>query len=267
MTSAEGAALPPFPTPGNLIAPPSWRCIDFISDLHLHEGLPKTTQALADYLRSTPADAVLMLGDIFEAWVGDDMRGEPYEAACTQLFAETGKRLYLGMMVGNRDFLLGSDMATACHAHALQDPTVLDAFGQRILLIHGDELCLADTAYLKFRAQVRNPAWQQAFQAAPLAARLAQARQMRDASQMHQQSQTPMDWADVDEATAAQWMQAAKAMQLIHGHTHHPADQAFGPAGGMRHVLSDWDLDHGHPRAEVVRLTPEGLARIPINQA
>lgn len=261
MTHAEGVAVPPFPTPGNLIAPPSWRCIDFISDLHLHEGLPKTTQALADYLRGTPADAVLMLGDIFEAWVGDDMRGEPYEAACTALFAETGKRLYLGMMVGNRDFLLGQDMISACQAHALQDPTVLEAFGQRFLLIHGDELCLADTAYLRFRTQVRNPTWQQAFQAAPLAARLAQARQMRDASQMHQQSQAPTAWADVDEAAASAWMQAAQTRALVHGHTHHPADQAFGPEGCHRHVLSDWDLDHGHPRAQVLRLSATGFER------
>jgi UDP-2,3-diacylglucosamine hydrolase len=248
--------------PGKLSAPPSWRCIDFISDLHLHEGLPNTTKALADYLRSTPADAVLMLGDIFEAWVGDDMRSEPYEAACTRLFSETGERLYLGMMVGNRDFLLGQGMIAACHAHALHDPTVLEAFGQRILLIHGDELCLADAAYLKFRAQVRNPTWQQAFLAAPLQARLAQARQMREASQMHQQDQAPMDWADVDESAATAWMQAAKAHALVHGHTHRPADQAFGPEGCWRHVLSDWDLDHGHPRAQVLRLSAEGFARI-----
>jgi UDP-2,3-diacylglucosamine hydrolase len=254
--------MPPFPNAGTLNAPPSWRCIDFISDLHLHEGLPETTQALADYLRSTTADAVLMLGDIFEVWVGDDMRGEAYEAACTALLAETGRRLYLGMMVGNRDFLLGHDMIAACHAHTLQDPTVLVAFGQRILLIHGDELCLSDTAYLKFRSQVRNPAWQQTFLAAPLKARLDQARQMRDASQMHQQAQASTGWADVDEAAASAWMQAAHAHALIHGHTHHPADQAFGPEGCLRHVLSDWDLDHAHPRAQVLRLSPQGIERI-----
>lgn len=254
--------MPPFPTVGTLNAPPTWRCIDFISDLHLHEGLPRTTQALADYLSRTPAEAVLMLGDIFEAWVGDDMRSEAYEAACTALFAETGKRLYLGMMVGNRDFLLGQDMITACHAHALQDPTLLDAFGQRILLIHGDELCLTDTAYLRFRAQVRDPAWQRAFLAAPLEARLTQAREMREASQMHQQGQTAANWSDVDEAAAGTWMQAAGANTLIHGHTHRPADQAFGPSGGLRRVLSDWDLDHDHPRAEVLRLKATGFERI-----
>lgn len=254
--------IPPFPSADTLDAPPSWRCIDFISDLHLHEGLPRTTQALANYLASTPADAVLMLGDIFEAWVGDDMRGQPYEADCARLLAEAGHRLDLRMMVGNRDFLLGPDMLAACHARKLADPTVLHAFGRNVLLIHGDELCLADTAYLKFRAQVRSPQWQGEFLAHPLQARLDQARQMRDASQMHQHSQTPDTWADVDEAAASSWMQQAGVQALVHGHTHRPGDQAFGPSGAMRHVLSDWDLDHGSPRSEVLRLSDQGFERI-----
>jgi UDP-2,3-diacylglucosamine hydrolase len=264
------AAIPAFPVPALLNAPPSWRCIDFISDLHLHDALPRTTEALANHLRHTPADAVLVLGDIFEVWVGDDMRNQPYEAACTAMFAAAGQRLYLGMMVGNRDFLLGDDMIRACHAHRLQDPTVLDAFGQRMLLIHGDELCLTDTPYLRFRSQVRNPAWQQAFLSAPLEARVQQARQMREASQAHQKDMPPKEWADVDEAAASGWMQAAGVKTLVHGHTHHPTDQLFGPEGGMRHVLSDWELDHhghGHPRAEVLRLTMQGWERISLTGA
>jgi UDP-2,3-diacylglucosamine hydrolase len=246
---------------GHLHAPAHWRCIDFISDLHLHEGLPHTLDALSAHLRSTPADAVLLLGDIFEAWVGDDMRSQPFEQRCTDLFAQTGQRLYLGFMVGNRDFLVGQEMLAACHAHALQDPTVLHAYGQRTLLIHGDELCLADAPYLKFRAQVRQAAWQQAFAALPLAQRLAQARQMREASMSKQQGQPPETWADVDEAAAQAWLLAAQASTLVHGHTHHPADQPF--AGGTRRVLSDWDLDgNGSPRAEVMRWTPEGWHRL-----
>lgn len=256
---------PPFPTPDTLCAPPSWRCIDFISDLHLHEGLPRTTQALSDYLRTTTADAVLVLGDIFEAWVGDDMRTQPYEAECVRIFAETGSRLHLSMMVGNRDFLLGTEMLKACHAHQLADPTVLSAWGQSVLLTHGDALCLDDAAYLRFRAQVRQANWQQAFLKSPLDARLAQARQMREASQAHQQGQSEMSWADVDEGAAGEWMVSAGVQQLIHGHTHRPGDQAFGAPGGMRHVLSDWDLDHANPRAEVLRWTPEGFTRIPLN--
>lgn len=268
MSDSEGAITAPIPPQwpadaGHLLAPAHWRCIDFISDLHLHEGLPHTLAALQGHLASTPADAVLLLGDIFEAWVGDDMRSQPFEAACVDMLAQAGQRLFLGFMVGNRDFLVGPEMLQACHAHALADPTVLEAFGQRALLIHGDALCLADGAYLKFRAQVRQPAWQAAFQAQDLAHRLAQARQMREASVSRQQRQQPETYADVDEAVAQAWLDAAKADALVHGHTHRPADQAF--AGRTRHVLSDWDLDGPAPhRAEVLRWDAQGWTRMPI---
>lgn len=263
--SADVLGKPGFPGARTLMAPPAWRCIDFISDLHLHEGLPLTMAALAGYLNETPADALFILGDLFEAWVGDDMRSEPSEAACVDMLAAASKHRALYIMVGNRDFLLGDAFMAACQATALPDPTVLQAFGQRALLIHGDELCLADTGYLRFRAQVRQAAWQQAFLAHPLAARLAQARQMREASQQHQQAQaSSTGYADVDEACAGTWMHAANAGLLIHGHTHRPASEPFG--GGTRHVLSDWDLDggHGQPRAQVLRWQAEGFSRIDI---
>jgi len=253
---------PPWPADaGHLHAPAHWRSIDFISDLHLHEGLPHTLDALAQHLRGTQADAVLLMGDIFEAWVGDDMRRQPFEQRCVDLFAQTGQRLHLGFMVGNRDFLVGHQMLAACHAHALNDPTVLHAFGQRALLVHGDELCLSDSAYLKFRTQVRSDSWQQAFTALPLAQRLAQARHMREASMASHQSQPPETWADVDEAAAQAWLQAAHASTLVHGHTHRPGDQRF--AGHTRRVLSDWDLDGGGaPRAEVLRWSADGWHRL-----
>lgn len=255
---------PPFPSsPGLLNAPPSWRCIDFISDIHLDASLPATTACLQRYLSSTQADAVLILGDLFEAWIGDDLRTQPYEAQCVDMLAEAGKRLHLGIMVGNRDFLVGQALIQACCAHSMTDPTILKAWGQTALLIHGDELCLADTEYLKFRQNVRQPAWQSNFLAQPLANRLAVARQMRQASQAHQKSQGKMEWADVDESAAADWMTHSGADFLIHGHTHHPQTQSFGP--GIRHVLSDWDLDHTQPqRAEVLRWTPQGFERLPL---
>lgn len=254
----------PFPpNPDRVHAPPSWRCIDFISDLHLHEDLPQTTAALGAYLRHTPANAVFILGDLFEAWVGDDMREQAYEAQCVHLLAQASQRLHLGIMVGNRDFLLGPQALQACHAHAIADPCVIHAFGQTVLAIHGDALCLADSSYLRFRAQVRHSAWQQAFLSAPLSARLAQARQMRQASQAHQQDDAhAMAYADVDEATAGAWMQAAGATTLVHGHTHRPQSQPFGLPGGTRHVLSDWDLDHPPQRAEVLRWQATGFERL-----
>ncbi|MCH8178481.1 MAG: UDP-2,3-diacylglucosamine diphosphatase [Proteobacteria bacterium] len=261
---------PAFPGAPTLTAPPSWRCIDFISDIHLHEGLPRTTAALADYLSQTPADALFILGDLFEAWVGDDMRAEPREAECLRMLRDAARHRPVFIMVGNRDFLLSSDFLADCGATALHDPSVLEAFGQRALLMHGDELCLADTDYLRFRAQVRQPAWQQAFLAQPLAARLAQARQMREASQAHQQTQHARHegtrYADVDEACARDWLLAAQADVLIHGHTHQPATEPF--AGAVRHVLSDWHLDqnlehpHGAPRAEALRWQALGFSRV-----
>jgi UDP-2,3-diacylglucosamine hydrolase len=252
-----------FPEAPTLTASPEWRCIDFLSDVHLHESLPRTTATLARYLAETPADALFILGDLFEAWVGDDMRHEPYEAACTEILSRAAEKRPLFIMVGNRDFLIGNAFLTACGATALPDPTVLHAFGQRVLLMHGDELCLADVEYLKFRTQVRLPSWQQGFLAHPLPARLAQARQMREASQAHQQSvSSDAAYADVDVVCAGDWMRAAQANVLIHGHTHRPTSEAFGI--GTRHVLSDWDLDtkHGEPRAQVLRWAAAGFERI-----
>ena len=266
-TSDSPGAPPAFPGAQVLKAQPAWQCLDFISDIHLHDGLPRTTAALARYLAGTPADALFILGDLFEAWVGDDMRTQPHEAACLHMLKEAAQSRPVFIMVGNRDFLLGADFLADCGATALPDPTVLEAFGERALLVHGDALCLADTAYLRFRAQVRQPAWQQAFLGHPLDSRLAQARQMREASQTHQQSQAQTNgYADVDEPCAGAWMQAAGCGLLLHGHTHQPGSQAFGP--GVRHVLSDWDLDHStdpaRQRAEVLRWQADGLHRIAV---
>ncbi len=253
----------PTASPPDLIAPPSWRCIDFISDLHLQASHPRTFEAFRQYLAATPADAVFILGDLFEAWVGDDMRALPFEADCTRVLAQAGQRLALHLMVGNRDFLLGQAMAGACHARLLDDPTVLSAFGQRHLLTHGDAWCLGDTDYLAFRAQVRRPAWQAAFLAGPMDSRIKTARELRDASEARKQmAPAHHEWADVDEAYAGQQMLQAGASVLIHGHTHHPASQGFGGEGLTRHVLSDWELDAEQPRAEVLRLSATGIRRL-----
>lgn len=245
-----------------LIAPPSWRCIDFVSDLHLQASHPRTFDAFTAYLRQTPADALFLLGDVFEAWVGDDMRELPFEAACTQALASAGQRLALHLMVGNRDFLLASAMAEACHARLLDDPTILVAHGQRHLLTHGDAWCLDDTGYLAFRGQVRQPAWQAAFLAQPMDTRLVAARGLREASEARKHTMSHDDWADVDPLYARDQMVRAQAAVLIHGHTHRPGTMPFGPAGGMRHVLSDWELDAAPSRAEVLRLNAEGFQRL-----
>lgn len=248
-----------------LKAPAHWRCIDFISDLHLHEGLPRTFEAFAAYLAQTPADAVLILGDLFEAWVGDDMRHQPFEARCTQALHAAGSRLWLGFMVGNRDFLLGTDMAHACQAHPLEDPCVLEAFGQRHLLTHGDAWCLNDTAYLAFRQHIRQPDWCTHFLARPLDERLAIAQKMRSDSQSEQRGMAYL--ADVDASHAQDWLTRLSCQSLVHGHTHRPGSAPFTAQGAWRHVLSDWHLDTtpdnlSPARGEILRLSANGFERL-----
>ncbi|MBG6070583.1 MULTISPECIES: UDP-2,3-diacylglucosamine diphosphatase [unclassified Polaromonas] len=258
------ATVPPF---SELVAPSSWRTVDFISDLHLNADEPTTFMAWQAYLRDTPADAVFILGDLFEVWVGDDavsadFQDHPesgFENRCASVLTETGRRLALFFMHGNRDFLVGPAFMAACHARLLDDPTVLSFAGQRWLLSHGDALCLDDTDYMAFRQQVRSPGWQQAFLARPLVERQAMARQMRSQSEARKRS--GMDYGDVDSNAARQWLETAHARTLIHGHTHKPALHDLGKALS-RVVLSDWDAGARVPRAEVLRLDSSGLQRI-----
>jgi len=254
-------ALPALPTFSELAAPKHWRCIDFLSDLHMSAALPRTVAAWEHHLRETPADAVFMLGDVFEVWVGDDARALPFEHHCVEVMAEAASRRTLGIMVGNRDFLLGAQMLHDCGAMVLPDPTVLSAWGQRVLLSHGDALCLDDTDYQAFRREVRSERWQAEFLAKPLDERLAIAAEIRRQSQLRQNFDGRSD-ADVDTATAVAWMHAMGTAEMVHGHTHRPASQTLAP-GFKRHVLSDWDLDDtARPRAEVLRLTRDGFVRI-----
>lgn len=247
------------PTHFEVAAQRGWKAIDFISDLHLGEALPRTFEAFATHLRRTPADAVFILGDLFEAWVGDDARTLPFERACLDVLAEAASHRTLAFMVGNRDFLVGSTMLRAGGMMGLADPTLLDAWGQRVLLSHGDALCLDDRPYQAFRAEVRSAAWQQAFLARPLAERVALAAEMRRESSARQRFDGDAH-ADVDVAEAVRWLHAAGAAEMVHGHTHRPGSETLAP-GFRRHVLSDWDLDGGQ-RAEVLRLTRDGFERI-----
>lgn len=254
MTAA--ASLP------TLVAPSHWQHIEFISDLHLSAALPKTFAAFEHYLRRTPAQAVFILGDLFEVWVGDGARALPFEAECVRELKAASSRLALHFIVGNRDFLLGPAMAQACGMQLLAEPLILQAFGQRALLCHGDALCLADTSYQQFRHMVRGAEWQRAFLARPLEQRLAIAADIRQQSRSRQQFDG-MSGVDADQAMTLQWLAQAQARLMIHGHTHRPATHAL-PGVAERWVLSDWDLDDArHPRAEVLRWTPAGLERRP----
>ena len=247
--SPAPAGAPLAPT---LTAPVAWRTIDFISDLHLAEDTPQAVRVWSDYLDGTSADAVFILGDLFDVWVGDDSRHEGFEACCTDVLTRAAAKRTIAFMAGNRDFLLGDEMLRACGVLRLHDPTGLHAFGQSVLLSHGDAWCIADIDYQQFRHQVRDPAWQARVLAHALPERRLFARHMRSESERRMAAHNG-DGFDVDSATALQWMIAAKAPILIHGHTHRPGSNALAP-GFVRHVLSDWDLDHGNAaRAEVLR--------------
>jgi UDP-2,3-diacylglucosamine hydrolase len=254
-------------------APAHWQAVDCISDLHLQAGDPATFDAWRAWLArpvGERADALLILGDLFEVWVGDDaLQGEGPDAAfwraCAQALREHAQHTPTYFMVGNRDFLLGPAGLQACGMQVLNDPTVLDFAGQRWLFSHGDALCLADTDYQRFRIQVRSPEWQQAFLAQPLAQREATARELRRQSEARKQASggDPSLWADVDTSAACQWLRAAGATTLVHGHTHRPAEHDLGD-GLRRVVLSDWDLAAPKPRAEVLRISAQGLQRRPL---
>ena len=255
--SGGPAALPAF---FEFSAPVSWRAIDFISDLHLSDAMPRTFEAWATHLRRTSADMVFILGDLFELWVGDDMRQRSFERHCVEVLAEVASHRQLAFMVGNRDFLVGTELLRAAGMMGLPDPTVLSAWGQRLLLSHGDALCLDDAPYQAFRAEVRAADWQSRFLARPLAERLEVAAQVRNASasRRHYDGDSSVD---IDAAAAVRWLHAMGAAEMVHGHTHRPGSQMLAP-GYTRHVLSDWDLDTAQ-RAEVMRLTRDGFVRQP----
>jgi UDP-2,3-diacylglucosamine hydrolase len=270
MAGAGGASTPASTSPAlpaffELAAPRHWRAIDFISDLHLSPALPRTLAAWAGHLRNTSADAVFILGDLFEVWVGDDSRDLPFERHCVDVLADASSRRHVAFMVGNRDFLLGAAMLKACGVMALPDPTVLTAWGQRILLSHGDALCLNDTAYQTFRSEVRAAAWQAAFLGKPLTERLRIAAEIRQVSESRRRFDGDSG-ADIDAGAAVGWMHAMGTAEMVHGHTHRPGSSTLAP-GFKRHVLSDWDLDSTGadptPRAEVLRLTRDGFERRP----
>ena len=253
-----------------LVAPAAWRTVDLISDLHLQASEPATLEAWRGYLETTPADAIFILGDLFEVWVGDDAAlKDGFEAQCAALLKQASARRPIFFMHGNRDFLVGSAFAAQSGMTLLDDPTVLVLHGESWLLSHGDMLCTDDTDYILFRAQVRAPEWQQAFLAKPLEERRAVGRAMRARSEDNKRVPGNV-WADVDAAAAREWLRKAGARTLIHGHTHRPAEHTLdevsvdGPPGLRRLVLSDWDAAAHPPRAQALCLSPAGAVRVDI---
>jgi UDP-2,3-diacylglucosamine hydrolase len=215
----------------------------FISDLHLDPERPDiTSQALAflnDEARH--AEALYILGDLFEAWLGDD-DPDPEKrrvVAALKRLAEGGLPCYF--MHGNRDFLVGERFAADSGCTLLEDPTVIELYGSRVILMHGDTLCTDDHEYQALRQMVRNPAWQAAALSRPLAERQEMARQLREKSAASMAGKAT-EIMDVNQDAVLRTMQDHGVYTILHGHTHRPAIHRFEADGheAVRIVLGDW---------------------------
>ena len=233
----------------------------FVSDLHLDPARPEITALFLRFLQreAASADALYILGDLFEAWVGDDDPSSTGQQVADGLrrLAEAGVPAYF--IHGNRDFLVGQDYAGRAGMRILPDPAVVSLYGEPVLVMHGDLLCTDDHAYQAFRAQTRDPHWQAMFLAQPLAARQAFAAQARQASMSRQQDMIDGDRASFEAVTDVnpQAVEATLARfgvaTLVHGHTHRPAMHAvrIGDREGRRIVLGDW-----YEQGSVLRVSP-----------
>ncbi|MEZ5569155.1 MAG: UDP-2,3-diacylglucosamine diphosphatase [Halioglobus sp.] len=227
------------------------RATFFISDLHLDIARADIQRAFARFLHDIRhCDALYILGDLFEAWVGDDDDAElaTETGRLLRQFSDAGPALYL--LQGNRDFLLGAEFCSRAGASLLPDPSRIDLYGMPTLLLHGDSLCTRDAPYQAFRSLSRTPRWRADVLAKSLAERRALAREMRRISHEAQSNQ-PEDIVDVTPAEVHRVMAEHGVQQLIHGHTHRPACHA--EPGGLRWVLGAWDAS-----ALVLRASPEG---------
>lgn len=218
----------------------------FISDLHLCDDRPETIRAFQHFIDgpARSADALYILGDLFEHWVGDDDITPLATLVADALATLAAGGTKVCFMAGNRDFLLGEAYARRAHLTLLPDPTLIELDGQALLLSHGDILCTDDLAYRQFRQQVRNPAWQQSFLARPLAERKRFAAEMRRQSALANAGK-PAQIMDVNSDTIARMIRNHGYPALIHGHTHRPARhlQIVDHHDCERWVLSDWHAD------------------------
>jgi len=233
----------------------------FISDLHLDTARPAITAALATFLdRHQGRERLYILGDLFEAWIGDD-DDSPLAAEVADLLRRfTAGGASLAIMRGNRDFLLGEAFCRSVGAQLLPDPIVIDLYGEPTLLLHGDSLCTDDVQYQAFRRTARDPAWQADLLARPLAERRDLADQLREISR-EANSNKAEDIMDVAPAAVRAIMSEHGVRQMIHGHTHRPARHE--EAAGLRWVLGDWDSQGWAIEASAGNIR---LYSFPINQ-
>lgn len=216
----------------------------FISDLHLQEERPDISRAFLRFLdeRARHAEALYILGDFFEVWIGDDGMTPFQHSIATALarLAETGTRVYL--MHGNRDFLLGKGFCRLARCELLADPCLVTLAGEPVLLSHGDLLCTRDEAYMRMRRWLRNPVSLFLLRNLPLASRRKLARKLRSESRTQTRLKAD-DIVDVTPEEVLRLMRTHGVSTLIHGHTHRPAVHALQINGrpARRIVLGDWD--------------------------
>jgi UDP-2,3-diacylglucosamine hydrolase len=217
--------------------------IFFISDLHIDAARPDITGQFVEFLKgeASGAEALYILGDLFESWVGDDAPDAGQGEALDAIRALTGRGIPCFVMHGNRDFLLGQRFCERSGAHLLPDPVIVTLYGEPVLVMHGDALCTDDRAYQRLRATVRDPDWQRRFLRLSVAQRRALAGAARTGSQAHTAS-IAYTIADVNMDTVAAAMRAAGTTTLLHGHTHRPGIHPFSVDGRActRIVLGDW---------------------------
>ena len=222
----------------------------FISDLHLTEERPAANERFIDFLEGEArgADALYILGDFFEYWIGDDDLDEPFSAVIAGLLRRlSGGGTALYVMHGNRDFLLGERFCAAAGARLLSDPTVHAIGGVRTLLAHGDTLCTDDMDYQNWRAVARSEAWQREFLSKTREERRGMVRGLRDKSKAVIQEK-PAQIMDVNEAAVVHAMSSHGVTRLVHGHTHRPGRHGLIVDGhpAERWVLPDWYGNGGY---------------------
>jgi UDP-2,3-diacylglucosamine hydrolase len=215
----------------------------FVSDVHLDGTAPQATEQFLAFLRTEAAgaEALYILGDLFEAWVGDDDQEPANTAVCQALRALTAGGVACFVLHGNRDFLLGTGFCERSGARLLNDPVIAELDGERVLVTHGDALCTDDHAYQELRSIVREPAWQRRFLALPRAHRELLADEARAGSRRHTARTVP-NIMDVNPGAVTQAFRAARARRMIHGHTHRPGVHELEVDGerAQRIVLGAW---------------------------
>ncbi len=224
----------------------------FISDLHLDDSRPAAIGQFERFLADIApgADHLYILGDLFESWVGDDGIALPLPARTASQLFEASTRVPIAFMHGNRDFLVAEGFAAETGVKLLADPSVVDLYGSSTVLLHGDTLCTGDHAYQHFRAQIRDPAWQAAALARPLAERVAIAQRMRSDSEDAKRGKS-MEIMDVAPEAVEQAFAACGCAVMIHGHTHRPGRHVHVVNGRerVRWVLNDWYSGCGYLEA------------------